>query len=75
MASRAISWDEAKPMYGPPANPQGPTLPVTSLIERFAEALADLDDIAAASAAVRLPVGTGQMLFDRICKQLGRQAR
>lgn len=72
MASRAIRWDEAQIII-PVASTPTP-LPVTSLIDRFAEALADLDDIAAASAAIRLPVGTGEMLFDRICKQLGSQA-
>lgn len=50
-------------------------LPVTSLLDRFAEELSEHGDIAKASMAIRVPEGTGQSLFEAICRRLGRQAQ
>ena len=47
----------------------------TSLLDRLAEQLAEGRDIAEASASIRVPVGTGQALFQSICRRLGCQAK
>jgi hypothetical protein len=46
-----------------------------SLVDRFAEELANLGDITAASIAIRVPEGVGQQLFASICRRLGDQAQ
>jgi hypothetical protein len=73
-ASSACGWACATPTYIVPPDRPSP-LPVTSLLDRFAEELAECGDIAAASAAIRVPEGTGRDLFERICVRLGPQAR
>jgi hypothetical protein len=50
-------------------------LPATSLLDRFAEHLSDHGDIELAAAAIRVPLGTGEALFETLCRRLGWQAR
>lgn len=72
-ASSACGWACATPTFAVPKDAPAP-LPVVSLLDRFSEELSVHGDIALASAAIRVPEGTGQGLFDRICRQLGPQA-
>lgn len=71
--TKACGWGAATLAIPIEADP-APALPATSLLDRFAEELADRDDIAAASAAIRVPEGIGQGLFHRLCRLLGPQA-
>ena len=45
-----------------------------SLIDRFAEALSELDNIEWACVAVNLTLDQGEALFSRMCRRLGPQA-
>jgi hypothetical protein len=89
--SNACGWSCATPTFTVAPDP-APGLPVTSLLDAFAEQLSDHTDqadiqagrgtaldsgghIAKAAAAIRVPEGTGQALFETICKRLGEQAR
>lgn len=71
--SNYCGWSCATPTYIVPPDPPAP-LPATSLLDRFAEEISNHGDIARASATIRVPLGVGQSLFERICRNLGPQA-
>jgi hypothetical protein len=89
--SRAIGWDLATPTYViPPAPaPARPAYSLLDkFAEQLSQHIDDDDvragigivanpggNIGAASAAIRVSEDVGQGFFDRICRQLGDQAR
>lgn len=75
MVSR-VRWSQAiSPLCSLQREPLPEPLPVTSLLDQFAEHLSEHGDIERAAAAIRVPEGIGHNLFDTLCKRLGRQAQ
>lgn len=72
-----VAWNQAISPIFLAVNKPEPTkaLPVTSLLDRFAEEIADHGDVARASAAIRVAEGVGQSLFETLCRRMGNQAR
>lgn len=70
-----VAWSQAiSPLAAIWPEPHRPAAPVTSLLDRFAEEIAEHGDIARASTAIRVPIGTGQDLFSTLCRRMGAQA-
>lgn len=90
-ASRAVGWDCATPTFIVPPDPPPARPAISLLDRFADQLSQHIDDddvragigivanpggnIGAASASIRVCEDVGQGLFDRICRQLGPQAR
>lgn len=72
-----VSWSQAMSPIAAVSCKEGKpaALPATSLLDRFAEEIADHGDIARAATAIRVPEGTGRDLFATLCRRMGDQAQ
>lgn len=71
-----VAWSQAvSPLAARVTAQPAATLPATSLLDRFAEEIAEHGDVARASAAIRVAEGVGQSLFETLCRRMGNQAQ